>query len=166
MRPTERYPLRQSQRSVELGITFLGGLAIGGVLMYLLDPRTGTRRRVVLRDKTTSLAYRYARLSGKLVRHLRNKIEGLVSISTDFVRPTGIDSDAKIEARIRSVLGRTVPHPRVISVSVNQGRASLRGTLPPHEAGIAIRAIEDIRGVRGVENLLTAPIESGASPIQ
>lgn len=166
MRPTERYLPHTSKRSVELGITFLGGLAIGGALMYLLDPRTGTRRRVVLRDKTTSLVHRYARLSGKLVRHLRNRFEGLVSISTDFVRPQGVDSDAKIEARIRSVLGRTICHPRVISVSVNQGKASLRGTLPPHEAGIAIRAIEDIRGVRSIENLLTAPMESGASPIQ
>ena len=166
MQRTKPYHYRPSKSSVELGIAFLGGVALGSALMYLLDPRTGTRRRGVLKDKTTSLLYHYGRLSGKMTRHVRNKLEGLVSLTADLVRPSGVDSDAKVEARIRSVLGRTILHPRVVSVTVTRGKASLRGTLPPHEAGAVIRATENIRGVQSVENLLVAPIESHASPIQ
>jgi hypothetical protein len=163
---TKYYQSRPSKRSVELGILFLGGVVVGGALMYLLDPRTGNRRRGILRDKTTSLLYRSAHVSGQVARHLRNRLEGLASITADLVRPSGVDSDVKVEARIRSVLGRTIPHPRSVSVSVERGKASVRGTLLPHEAGAVIRAIETIRGVQCVENLIVAPLDSQTAPIQ
>lgn len=160
------YQSRLSKSSVGLGILFFGGVVLGGTLMYLLDPRTGNRRRGILKDKTSSLVYQYAHVSGKVARHLRNKLEGLVSVTTDLVRPAGVDSDAKIEARVRSVLGRTIPHPRAVSISVVGGKAAVRGTLLPHEAGAVIRAVETTRGVQSVENLLVAPLDSQSAPIQ
>lgn len=165
MQQTE-IPYRSTRNAAKLGIVFLGGVAIGTTLMYLLDPRAGTRRRIVLRDKTGSFLLRSARLSGKLARHLTNKLGGAVAIAADFARSPGIDSDGKIQARIRSILGRTIAHPRSVDVSVINGRATLRGTLPPHLAGAVVRAAEEVRGVKGVENLIVAPIEEGASPIQ
>lgn len=165
MQQTE-IPYRSTRNTAKLGLVFLGGIAIGTTLMYLLDPRAGTRRRIVLRDKTGSLLHRSVRMSGKLARHLSNKLGGAIAIAADFARSPGIDSDLKVQARIRSTLGRTIPHSRAVDVSVVNGRATLRGTLPPHLAGVVVRATEEVRGVRGVENLIVAPIEEGASPIQ
>lgn len=149
-----------------IGLTFFAGVAVGAALTYFLEPRTRLRRQALLRDKTTSLAHRYAILGSKLGRHLRNRFQGLLAVSSDLFRPEGVDSDAKIEARVRSALGRTTRHAHSLSVTVDNGRVSLRGSLAPHEAGVVIRATEHVKGVRKVENLLTSPTEEGQSPIQ
>jgi len=154
------------QTQASIGLIFLGGVLVGTTLMYLFDPRTGTRRRVVLRDKTSSTARRYAHLGGKLSRHLRNQFQGLVAVAAGTLRQSGAESDSKIQARVRSVLGRTTPHAHAVDVTVTEGRVCLRGTLPPHEAGFVVRAAELVHGVKKVENLITPPMEPGASPIQ
>jgi osmotically-inducible protein OsmY len=157
---------RFSYQQTRTGLVFLGGVAVGTLIMYLFDPRTGTRRRVVLRDKTSSVARRYARLGARLSRHLRNQLQGIVAVTAGSLRQSGAESDAKIQARVRSVLGRTTPHAHAVDVSVSDGRVSLRGTLPPHEAGFVVRAAELVHGVKKVENLITPPMEPGATPIQ
>ena len=78
----------------------------------------------------------------------------------------GLDSDAKIEARVRSALGRASKHAHTITVAVNDGRVSLRGPLAAHEAGVVVRATERVRGVKRVENFLTPPLSEGTSPMQ
>jgi hyperosmotically inducible periplasmic protein len=165
MQQTE-IPFRSSRNAAKLGLAFFGGLAIGGALMYLLDPRAGTRRRIVLRDRTGSLLHRSVRLSGKFARHFTNKLGGAIMLAADAARSQGKDSDAKIQARVRSTLGRAITHPRAIDVSVVNGQVTLRGTLAPHLAGVVVRATERVRGVRGVENLIAAPAEEVTPPIQ
>jgi hypothetical protein len=159
-------PFRSTRNATKLGLAFFGGIAVGTALMYLLDPRAGTRRRIILRDKTGSLLHRSVRLSGKLARHLTNKLGGAIVLATDVARSPGRDSDAKVQARVQSTLGRTITHPRAVGVAVVNGRVTLRGTLAPHLAGIVIRATERVRGVRGVENLIVAPTEEVSPPIQ
>jgi hypothetical protein len=164
--PLERPSSRLIRRRPYTGIAFLGGIAVGAALVYLFEPRVSARHRALLRDKTRSLANRSFRLGGKLSRHLSNRVRGLIAISTDALRQQGIDSDPKIESRVRATLGRTIPHPHAVVVTVLNGHVSLRGTLHPHEAGLVVRATERVRGVKGVENLLTPPMQEGASPIQ
>ena len=149
-----------------VGLVFLGGLFVGSVAMYLMDPRSGTRRRVVARDKARSALYRYSVLSGKLLRHSRNNLEGAFALATTFVRPEGSVSDNKIAARIRAALGRAIPHPRSIGVAVTEGRVTLRGSLPPHQAGLAVLAAERVRGVTHIENLITPPLKPEQQPLQ
>jgi len=144
----------------------MAGIAVGAVAVYLLEPRTRLRRQALLRDKTISLAHRSLYLSSKLSRHLRNRLAVLIAITTDIIRPEGFDSDTKIAARVRSELGRATRHAHAVSVVVEKGRVSLRGALPPHEAGVVVRAAEVVKGVRHVENLITPPLAEGQSPIQ
>jgi osmotically-inducible protein OsmY len=80
--------------------------------------------------------------------------------------PEGADSDATIEARVRSALGRATRHAHTITVAVEGGRVSLKGPIAAHEAGVVIRTTERVRGVKGVENLLTPPMSEGTSPVQ
>lgn len=149
-----------------MGVPFLVGVATGAVLMYLLEPRTRLRRQALLRDKTTSIAHRSVILGSRLSRHMVNRLQGLIAITSDLFRPEGIDSDAKIEARVRSVLGRATRHAHSVAVTVDRGHVSLRGSVAPHEAGVIIRATEHVKGVKKVENFLTPPVEEGQSPIQ
>ena len=167
MRQTlNRYPSLGLRQTPRVGLILLTGILVGASLMYLLEPRSRGRRRAIIRDRALSLAHRSIIVGGKLSRHLRNRIQGILAVSTDLVRADTRDSDAKIEARVRSALGRATRHAHSITVSVEDGRVSLKGPLVPHEAGVVIRAAERIRGVKRVENLLTPPMAEGTSPVQ
>ena len=162
-KPFTRTPSIPSSRS---GAIFLAGIAVGAVAIYLLEPRTRLRRQALIRDKALSFTRRSLYVGSKLSRHLRNRLTGLIASTTNMIRPEGLDSDTKIAARVRSELGRATRHAHAVSVSVEKGRVSLRGALPPHEAGVVVRAAEIVKGVRHVENLITPPLTEGHSPIQ
>ena len=164
--PTKPFISTDLSRARRIGLPFIAGVATGAVLMYLLEPRARLRRQALLRDKTSSVARQYVTLGAKLSRHMRNRLQGLIAIASDLVRPEGIDSDAKIEARVRSALGRATHHAHSVAVTVDRGLVSLRGSVAPHEAGAIIRATEQVKGVKKVENFLTPPVEEGQSPIQ
>lgn len=130
----------------------MAGILIGCALMYLLDPRQGNRRRSVARDKVRSLASRSSVNAGKTYRHVRNKLKGVLANVTHTLRPDGSISDRKLCDRIRSTVGRTIPHPHQVDFAVHDGRVTVRGDLKPHEAGQVIQAIEKVAGVTGIDN--------------
>jgi osmotically-inducible protein OsmY len=167
MRQTlNRYSSLGVRQTPRVGLILLTGIMVGATLMYLLEPRTRARRQAIIRDKALSLAHRSIIVGGKLSRHLRNRIQGVKAVVADLVRADSLDTDAKIEARVRSALGRATHHAHSITVAVAEGRVSLKGPITPHEAGVVIRATERVRGVKRVENLLTPPMSEGNSPIQ
>lgn len=167
MTPEERkYQSKFPFQSPRTGLIFVSGILVGSAIMYFLDPRTGTRRRVVARDRARSAIRSYLFSGGKLFRHWRNKLEGVVATATSFTRPEGAHSDRKIEARVRSALGRTIPHPHAVGVAVDCGKVTLRGSLPPHQAGLAVLAVERVKGVTEIENLIIPPLQPGEAPLQ
>jgi osmotically-inducible protein OsmY len=145
---------------------FITGIAVGATLMYFLEPRTRLRRQALVRDQAVRIAHRSIIVGNKLSRHLRNRLQGVVALTADLIRPQGIDSDTKIAARVRSALGRATKHAHTITVEVHEGRVALKGPLAAHEAGGVIRATERVRGVTRVDNLLTPPMPEGSSPLQ
>lgn len=161
-----RYSSLGLKQNPRVGLVLLTGIAVGATLMYLLEPRTRARRQAIIRDKAVSLVHRSIIVGAKLSRHLRNRMQGILAMTADMVRADTQDIDAKIEARVRSALGRATRHAHSITVSVEDGRVSLKGSLVPHEAGVVIRATERVRGVKRVENLLTPPMAEGTSPVQ
>jgi len=149
-RETETTSTRPQLRLGGLGL--IAGVLIGSSLMYLLDPRQGTRRRAVARDKALSFASQSRVRAGKTYRHLRNKLEGIVANLSDTLRPGGVVSDRKLCDRIRSTIGRTIPHPHQVDFAVNGGNVTVRGNLKPHEAGQVVQAVERVPGVLRVDN--------------
>jgi hypothetical protein len=133
-----------------LGI--VAGVVIGTGLMYLLDSRQGNRRRAVARDKARHALIRGTVLTGKLFRHLRNRLEGLIATASQPLLSEGETSDRKLVERIRSTVGRTVPHPGAVDFAVHSGRVIVRGYLRPHEAGAVIQAVQRVPGVISVDN--------------
>jgi len=65
-------------------------------------------------------------------------------------------SDEVIESRVRSVLARSVSHPRAITVGVRQGRVVLGGPVIAREVDGLLRRIRRIPGVRGVRSRMEA----------
>lgn len=73
-------------------LTLLGGIGIGAVWMYLMDPDGGNRRRSLIRDKAVSLNRKTQRAVSGRVQDLSNRAKGMLheskSVLTDRSRAT------------------------------------------------------------------------------
>lgn len=58
--------------------TVLGAIGIGAFLMYLFDPRSGNRRRALIRDKAVGISNDIQETLDKRSRDLSNRAKGLM----------------------------------------------------------------------------------------
>ena len=135
-------------------VTGLGiGLGIGAGLMYFLDPERGGRRRAVFRDKTAHVANR----GGDALRAARRDLTARTSGTVARVRAAfdgrAVDDRILVE-RVRAHLGHLVAHPRAVEVTAIDGVVTIRGPILQAEALRLLKALERLRGVRKVINLL------------
>ncbi len=59
-------------------LTILGGVGIGAALMFLLDPKGGSRRRALIKDKAVSLTTDAQKAIDKKSKDLSNRAKGLM----------------------------------------------------------------------------------------
>lgn len=59
-------------------IALLGGLGVGALLMYLLDPDRGNRRRALIRDKVVKLNRQTQEAVGGKVKDMSNRAKGML----------------------------------------------------------------------------------------
>jgi hypothetical protein len=69
------------------------GVGVGALIMYMLDPEQGRRRRALARDQVTSFANTAEKQIEAKARHYSNKARGVMS------RMRGTASDAMDAAR-------------------------------------------------------------------
>lgn len=134
-------------------ISLIGGLTLGAVLMYFLDPNRGRRRRSILRDQGIHLAHdaQNALMTG--VKDLNNRAMGqLAEMQGNLV--VDIPLDDVLVARVRSKMGRFLSHPGAIQVTATDGIVTLNGTILADEAALLIPIVRNVRGVLGVDNNL------------
>jgi hypothetical protein len=144
--------------------------ALGGAgVALILDPRSGARRRGLMRDK----ARHYARIGSaqlrRRARQLPGPIRGLVHAlmlrSPWHEIDTPPDQDEYIKHRVESALGRQ----RGLSLSglnfdAADGVVRVRGTIPDDEtAERIVRKVMSVNGVRAVFTYLRTP---DSRPIQ
>ena len=131
----------------------LTGLGIGAGLMYFLDAERGGRRRAVARDRMAHAANR----SGDALRAARRDMVSRTSGTVARVRAVfdrePVDNRILLE-RARAQLGRRVSHPRAIEVTAIDGVVTVRGPILQAEVTPLLKALERVRGVRRVLNLL------------
>jgi uncharacterized membrane protein len=145
-----------------LGVTpFLIGAGLGATVMCLLDPTTGRRRRALLQDKSRHLANAAATSAGKVTRDAGNRLTGARHRAASLLGRDEEVSDDVLADRVRSKLGRVVPHPLSIDVEVRDGVARLSGAVADDEADRLVRRTRRIPGVRGVEDFLVHRTVSG-----
>src|SRR5689334_6737336 len=103
---------------------WIGGTALGASLMFLLDPRTGKRRRALLRDKLRHASRIGARRLRSLERVAVHELQGAMARSA---QAAGDVSDELLAERVRSQIGHVVSHPRALRIQVRGGRVTLSG---------------------------------------
>lgn len=139
-----------------------GLMALGAGLMFLLDPSTGRRRRALTRDKAASLARRTAERAQAMAQHAADRAKGVIaearSLDEEWV------DDRTLVARVRSELGRVVSHPGSIHVDAVDGCVTMRGPVFVWEADAAVAAVENTRGVCGVDDQMSRHEQPGSVP--
>lgn len=136
-------------------LPLLRGIAIGALGAFLLDPQQGRRRRALLRDQMVRGARRGGELTRAASRDLRSRAQGAAAALRNLGRGNGVSDDVLIE-RVRARLGRYVSHPRAIQVSISpaDGAVILAGDVLAAECAALIGAVQTVRGVKRVEDLL------------
>jgi osmotically-inducible protein OsmY len=137
-----------------------GGLALGAVLEYFLDPRAGRRRRHTARDRALSRLRRGERRAHVRARRAESHAIGVARRTINARRRTEepID-DVTLAQKVESQLFRRANVPKgQVSVNAEEGVVFLRGVMERQDdierMGEEARRIE---GVRAVENLVHPP---------
>ena len=152
-------------RSTEIPwLTWMGGIALGAVAMYLADPVQGRRRRALLQDKFTHVTHSTSRLMDQTLHDAHNRWSGLQASAMRVLLPRQAKpiDDHVLEARVRSRLGRAMSHMHDVEVRAHQGAVTLSGHLDREEQEKVIRLVAAIPGVESVNGPPQAQTE-GAS---
>ena len=89
----------------------------------------------------------------RTTRDLANRAHGL-RVEVDHLMHPGPVSDSKLEARIRTRLGRLIREPHRIQVAAHEGLVTLRGLVRSQEIAKLEKGVRSVAGVREVENQL------------
>ena len=144
-------------------LAVIGSAGIGAVLMYILDPERGRRRRAIASDQVRHLARKGAETLRARGRDAANRARGLVAEAQALFRPDDVD-DRVLEARVRSELGRYVSHPGSIDVSVDGGRLTVAGPVLANEVDALLAGLCRVRGIRDVASELEPHDDPGTVP--
>lgn len=131
----------------------LSGIAVGGTLMYTLDPRRGGQRRAIALGK----AHRYVRRLGRTIdvgaRDLAHRAQGVLYRASLIGIEDEITDDV-LKARVGAALGHACSHPHAIEMKVDHGCVELHGSVLRSEVDHVVRAVSRVRGVHDVKNAL------------
>ena len=157
---SRRDPGRLRRRSArELAAVAASALAAGAALEFFFDPRSGKRRRHLVRDRTTAAFRRRARKVERQAHYEAGKMVGLAHAITHHDHAVPELDDVSLVRKVESELfrDRTIPK-GPISINADRGIVVLRGQLDDAQGIERIeREVRGVAGVRDVENLLHPP---------
>ena len=136
-----------------------GGIALGAILVYFLDPRAGRRRRHALRDRALSRLRRGERRALRRARRTELHAVGIARRTLHARRRREPLDDVTLAHKVESELSRRagVPKGQVV-VNAEDGVVFLRGVIERREDIEHLEAAaRRIPGVQEVENLVHPP---------
>lgn len=140
---------------LRMPLAVAGGAAAGACLMYYLDPQRGRRRRKLLTDQLIHLRSRTRGQAGRALEDEANRLFGVAAEArSGIARWSANESvpDETLAQRIRSEMGHVVSRPHAVAVSVENGCATVSGTLPAHEISPLLACVRGVPGVVKVIN--------------
>lgn len=141
---------------------FFGGVAVGAVALYYLDPNQGRRRRALFRDQIVARNHDLQIWSNRFSKDIYNRAWGLYR---EWALPPSKDvDDQTLASRIRSHLGRDVRHPKSIHTDVRDGIVTLSGPILIDEVKKLIAKVKKVPGVKDVINHLDVRESSQGEP--
>lgn len=139
------------------------GLGIGAFAAFMADPRTGRRRRALVRDQLVRTSRKTRQALDATARDLANRTAGIVAVARGYRADERID-DRRLLERVRTSLGRACSHARAIDVDVLDGRVVLRGSVLASELDRVLSTVRAVRGVQSVAHALDAHETSDGIP--
>jgi uncharacterized membrane protein/gas vesicle protein len=137
----------------------LSGVALGAGVMYLLDPRSGRRRRAETRQKAMHAARETAGMAEVVARDAANRSRGIAHRVANAFQPAEADDEIICE-RVRSALGRLSAHAGPISVTCQKSVITLSGPILARELPKVLAGVRLVRGVKGIENHLEPHVDA------
>lgn len=149
-------------------LTTMGRVALafaaGALVMYLLDPVTGRRRRALVRDRGLSAGHDAQRYVRGKTKRAADHLRGVAARTRSSLSRAPIEDDL-LHERIRAKLGRLVAHPHDVEVHVHDGWVQLKGSIADDEFDDLVATVSSMRGVRHLESLLrTSSAPPAADP--
>lgn len=144
----------QWKKAACLGAGLCAAVGLGAGLMYFLDPHRGRARRGMVRDKCFSLARQGLKEVDHRLADVEHRTKGILAEAKAMLHGNEDVPDPKLEARVRTKLGRSVEHPHSVHVTALEGNVILTGEVSPRDAKRAETAARLTPGVKSVENLL------------
>jgi hypothetical protein len=139
--------------------TALTAAAVGAGVEFFLDPRSGRRRRKLVRDRARGAIRRRRRRVERQAHYEAGKVIGIAHAIAHRGRGARELDDVGLVHKVESELfrDRTIPKGE-ISINVDRGIVVLRGELADERQIVwTERAVRKVVGVREVENLLHLP---------
>jgi osmotically-inducible protein OsmY len=159
-RQRNRARARAARTSWPLAAMAGGGVALGALLEYFVDPKDGRRRRHAARDRAMARLRRTERRAAMRVRRTEAHAVGVVRRTVNARRGTREPlDDVTLAHKVESELFRRAHVPKgQVDVNVEEGIVFLRGVVERPEDITRVGALaRELTGVRGVENLLHLP---------
>jgi osmotically-inducible protein OsmY len=129
-------------------------VALAAGTMYLLDPVSGRRRRLLLRDQCAQTAKRLE-LGTRDARHdLSSHVGDLAGKAKSHLGRKEM-SDKAICKNVKQAIEHSVTQPKAISCAVRDGNVFLRGDILTYEHQQALDETRAVPGVRVVTDHLT-----------
>ena len=133
-----------------------GGVAMGGLLEYFLDPRSGRRRRHSVRDRGLSRVRRGRRAATVRARRTGSHGVGIIRRTVNFRRRRAPLDDVTLAHKVESELYRRANLPKgEIIINAEDGVVFVRGVVERQDDIERVAAeARRVDGVRDVENLV------------
>jgi hypothetical protein len=141
----------------------LAGAGAGALLVFMLDPARGARRRALVRDKLVWATRKTRDGADATARDLRNRTAGSIAAIRGRRHGRTVD-DVKVLERVRARLGRVCSHPHAIDVLVQNGAVTLRGPILDVEVQDVVNAVSAVKGVTSVVNELQPHADASNVP--
>jgi osmotically-inducible protein OsmY len=136
------------------GLAFLGGLGLGAVLMYFLDPSLGRHRRALLKSRAAERTRVLHDATEAAVEAAAVRTRAVVARVTQKP-PEDAAEDSVLVERVRAAIGRVIADAQAIEVRVRDGIVTLKGPAKAEEITELVACAERVRGVRQVDNRLS-----------
>lgn len=140
------------------GVSVAAAIAAAGAAL-MFDPRSGARRRALLRDQLNHAGRRSTEFIGKVGRDAWQRSRGYYEGSVARLHKDRAD-DQIIEARVRTALGRLTSHAGAIDVTCSDHIVRLRGDILIDDLDAILRGVSRVRGVHRVVDELHAHANS------
>jgi uncharacterized membrane protein len=144
----KRYSMRNPQLT-----TWLGGIAIGAMAMYLSDPAQGRRRRWQVQEKMRTATEKTGNILDQAMHATSNRLSEARRRTKSMLRHYDLD-DESLQHRLRNAIALLVSAPEAINIKAEQGKVTLSGMIDAKEKNRLLRKLRRVPGVRELRDQL------------